>query len=143
MLQPISRKLLIISIITLTPAFYAWPQNAGVNFNPKQQSPANHMAGIYSLKEARQDAFLGSLNTLTHLPPEKDKHKRPKLSKAERESLREDWRKALGLDIFYPYFKAKEIEEWVKEKASITLLDIKGRPQFSDDQIKYTFKVKF
>ena len=61
----------------------------------------------------------------------------------EKTILRKGWEQMLGVDIFYPYFKGKEVEAWLKEKASIKLFDIKGKPEFDDDQIKYIFKVKF
>lgn len=34
----------------------------------------------------------------------------------ERKILREKWKQFLGVDIFYPYFKKKEIEEKIEEK---------------------------
>lgn len=61
----------------------------------------------------------------------------------EKRILREKWRKMLGLDIFYPYFKAKQVEHWIKQKASIKVHKIHGKPQFNDNQIKYIFKIKF
>ncbi len=63
--------------------------------------------------------------------------------KEEKKILREEWKKLLGVDIFYPYFKAKEVEDWVSDKASVEIFDIKGRPKFENNQIKYIFKVKF
>lgn len=63
--------------------------------------------------------------------------------KEERRILREKWKKFLGLDIFYPYFKAKEVEKWVRDKASIKIFNLRGRPKFENNQIKYTFKIKF
>jgi hypothetical protein len=63
----------------------------------------------------------------------------------ERKKIREDWKKLLGIDIFYPYFKAKEIEHVVQEKTSLKILDLKGRPEFSENykEIDYIFKKKF
>ncbi len=63
--------------------------------------------------------------------------------KTEKKILRRKWKKILGIDVFYPYFKAKEIEKWVKDKASIKVFKIKGRPEFKEDHIKYIFKIKF
>lgn len=62
---------------------------------------------------------------------------------AEKEKLREEWKELLGIDIFHPYFKAKEVEGWVSEKASVKVFKVKGRPKFEDNQIKYIFTVKF
>ncbi len=61
----------------------------------------------------------------------------------ERKILREKWRQFLGVDIFYPYFEKKEIEERIEEKTAIEFLKIKGRAKFQDHQIKYIFKMKF
>ena len=61
----------------------------------------------------------------------------------EKKILREEWKKLLGVDIFYPYFKAKEVEGWVSDKASLEFFKIRGRPKFQNNQIKYIFKVKF
>lgn len=63
--------------------------------------------------------------------------------KEEKKILREEWKDLLhGLDIFYPYFKAKEIEEWLGEKASIRIFNIKGKPKLEEDEIFYVFKIK-
>ncbi len=61
----------------------------------------------------------------------------------ERKILRQKWKEMLGLDIFYPYFEAKKVEKWVKEKASVNIFKLKGKPQFDDNQIKYIFNIKF
>jgi hypothetical protein len=63
--------------------------------------------------------------------------------KNEKEFLRQEWEKFLGIDVFMPYFKVKEIEDWVSEKAAVHIYKIKGKPKFEDNQIKYTFKVRF
>jgi hypothetical protein len=63
--------------------------------------------------------------------------------KDEKKILREKWRKLLRVDIFYPYFRAKQVEEWVRDKASVDFFDLKGRPKFENNQIKYIFKAKF
>jgi len=63
--------------------------------------------------------------------------------KEEKRILREKWKELLKIDIFYPYFKAKEVEDWISDKARVEFFKIKGRPKFDDNQIKYIFKVKF
>ena len=63
--------------------------------------------------------------------------------KEEKKILRESWKKLLGIDIFYPYFKAKEVEDWVSDKASVEIFKLRGRPKFENNQIIYTLKVKF
>lgn len=61
----------------------------------------------------------------------------------ERKMLRQEWKKLLNIDIFSPYFKAKEIEKKIKQKGSIKIFKLRGRPQFNEDSFKYTFEVKF
>ena len=57
--------------------------------------------------------------------------------------IREQWERKLGIDIFYPYFKAKELESKVKEKTSVRILKIKGKSEFKSNEAKYTFTIKF
>ncbi len=61
----------------------------------------------------------------------------------EKKILRKKWKDMLGVDIFYPYFKAKEVEDWIKEKARIDFFKLKGEPEFRRNQIQYIFKLKF
>lgn len=62
---------------------------------------------------------------------------------AEKIVLREQWARNLGIDVFYPYFKAKEVETKVREKASIRVFKVKGKPEFKNNEAKYTFTIKF
>jgi hypothetical protein len=62
---------------------------------------------------------------------------------AEKIVLREAWEKAIGIDIFYPYFKAKELESKIKEKSSVRVLKLKGKPEFKSNEAKYIFSIKF
>ena len=57
--------------------------------------------------------------------------------------LREQWEKNIGIDIFYPYFKAKELESKVREKTSVRILKIRGNSEFKSNEAKYTFTIKF
>lgn len=61
----------------------------------------------------------------------------------EKRLLRQQWQELLRMDIFYPYFKAKEVEEWVSQKASVKFFNLKGKPEFSNNQIKYMFRIRF
>ena len=61
----------------------------------------------------------------------------------ERKILRKKWEDLLGLDIYYPYFKAKEVEKKVSEKFSVKVFKLKGKPEYKNGQITYTFKTKF
>jgi hypothetical protein len=65
------------------------------------------------------------------------------IMKNDKAVIREEWRKFLGVDIFYPYYKAKEIEDWVSEKGSVKFGNLKGKPKFGDNKFTYTFKMKF
>ena len=86
----------------------------------------------YSKSNAKK-AFLDWINTKAYAANTDD----------EKKKLRNEWKRLVGADIFYPHFKMKEVEDWVKEKGSIKFFNLKGKPQFSKDEIKYIFKVKF
>lgn len=62
---------------------------------------------------------------------------------AEKIILREQWKRTIGIDVFYPYFKAKEVESVVKRKTSVRVFKIKGRPEFKNNEAKYIFRIKF
>jgi hypothetical protein len=57
--------------------------------------------------------------------------------------LREQWERNLGMDIFYPYFKAEELESKVKEKTSVKIFKVRGKAEFKSNEAKYTFNIKF
>ncbi|HAZ11036.1 MAG: hypothetical protein A2047_05295 [Omnitrophica bacterium GWA2_41_15] len=57
--------------------------------------------------------------------------------------VREQWERALGMDIFYPYFKAKELESKVREKTSVRIFKVKGKAEFKTNEAKYIFTIKF
>lgn len=61
----------------------------------------------------------------------------------EKEAIRSEWKKAFGVDVWYPYYKAKEVEDWVRERFSVKVFGIKGKPKFEDNQIRYVFKTTF
>ena len=61
----------------------------------------------------------------------------------EEKMIREAWKKAFGIDVWYPYYKAKEIEDWVKERLSFKIFKLKGKPKFQKNQILYIFKTTF
>ena len=62
---------------------------------------------------------------------------------AEKIVIREQWKRNIGIDVFYPYFKAKELESKVREKSSVRVFKLKGKPEFKSDEAKYTFSIKF
>lgn len=58
--------------------------------------------------------------------------------------IRSEWQKFLGLDIFYPYFKAKKAEKWLEKKGDVTLFNkIKGTAEIDGKSIKYIFETNF
>ena len=63
--------------------------------------------------------------------------------KEERKTLREKWRQALGIDIFYAYFKAQEIRHNVENKSEIKVLRLKGKARIKEDEAKFIFSIKF
>jgi len=62
---------------------------------------------------------------------------------AEKIAIREQWERGLGIDLFSPYFKAKELESMVSEKASVRVFKIKGKPEVREDSAKFIFRLKF
>jgi hypothetical protein len=61
----------------------------------------------------------------------------------EKTILREAWKEWLGIDVWYPYFKAKEIEEWIRDRTKIKIFRFRGRAKFERNRIIYTFKMQF
>lgn len=137
----LKKMLIFVLLLTLVMPLYA-QEEAG---NNKAEStveavPASEgQVSEDSISDSTEDkegfSFSNFLNTKAYAAP-LDK-------KEERRILRRRWEELIGVDIFYPYFKAKEVEDWASEKASVEILKIKGRPKFEDDQIKYTFQIKF
>ncbi len=61
----------------------------------------------------------------------------------EKEKLRKKWQNLLGVDLFYPYFQAKEAESWISNQAKIELFELTGKPEFQRNQVTYNFKIEF
>ncbi len=68
-------------------------------------------------------------------------YNKPKVE--EKKKIRKEWEKTIGVDVWYPYFKAKEVEDWVRDRFSVRIFNMKGRPKFERDRISYTFSSKF
>ncbi len=68
-------------------------------------------------------------------------YNKPKID--EKKLIRLAWKKVFGLDVWYPYYKAKEIEDWVKDRMAVRVFGLKGNPTFENNQIVYIFKRKF
>lgn len=61
----------------------------------------------------------------------------------EKMVARQKWAEMLGIDIFSPYFTAKEIETTIKNKTKTQFFGIRGRAEFNRNTIQYIFKVNF
>lgn len=64
-------------------------------------------------------------------------------SQKKEEDLRKEWQEFLGLDIFYPYYKAKKAESWFSDRLQVEIFNLTGRPQLEKNQAAYNFKVEF
>ncbi|MCX7927934.1 MAG: hypothetical protein N2606_07390 [Candidatus Omnitrophica bacterium] len=64
---------------------------------------------------------------------------------SEQHKLREDWRDMLGFDMFYPYFKLKDLEDIVKEKTRLNFLNFEGKAEINERsrELHYIFRKKF
>lgn len=129
------------------------PTDVGFNLN-QQKIPAQVTQmqvipaepPIFIPKEKTTTAFLAFLNCkplVRSVSDDASVYDDKKQGKSEKEILREKWSDLLGIDIFMPYFKAKEIEAKISEKASIKIYKMKGKPVFENSQLKYVFKTKF
>lgn len=68
-------------------------------------------------------------------------YNKPKVD--EKKLIRQAWKRAFGIDVWYPYYKYQEIEDWVKERLSVRIFNLRGKPEFSRNHIFYVFKNKF
>lgn len=58
----------------------------------------------------------------------------------EKQEIREAWEAVFGFDVWYPYYKEKEIEGWVRDKFKVSIFKLKGEVQFNSKGLTYTFK---
>ncbi len=147
MLTPRINSLILIFLLTFTALLYAQKNEDIYNDEwIKSQSDKTELAFkknllvdsfSENLAQEKNNFFERWFNSIAFASPS-DGNK-------EKIKLREDWKEFLGIDIFYPYFKAKEVENYVKEKTSVNFLNMKGRPEFDEgsNQIRYIFKKKF
>lgn len=61
----------------------------------------------------------------------------------EKRIIREAWEEWLGVDIWYPYFKAKEIEDWISDRFKVRIFRFRGRLKFEKERVTYTFRMQF
>ncbi|MFA5319861.1 MAG: hypothetical protein WBE75_04025 [Candidatus Omnitrophota bacterium] len=99
----------------------------------------NFKPGIPQSKEKREGVFLAYLNGRSYTAV----GNKNLWEKEDKALIRREWAEFLGFDVFMPYFKAKEAEEWVSEKAAVHVYKIKGKPKFDDNKINYIFKTAF
>ena len=59
------------------------------------------------------------------------------------DTLRAEWKEALGVDIFYLHFKAKEITHKIEEKSQFKLFNMRGKATIKENSAIYTFSHKF
>ena len=120
-------------LFTLNSVTYT--QNAGQEAkNSPEISQKEEKSPVIDYEEKEKRSFLSFISSRAYADP---------IERDDKKAIREEWKKLLGVDIFVPYFKAKEAEEWVREKASIKIFNIKGKPKFDKNQVQYIFKVGF
>jgi hypothetical protein len=63
----------------------------------------------------------------------------------DRKQLRQQWHDLLGVDVFMPYFKVREAEDFVTSKTKVTVFNFSGKAYFNQKrkQVEYIFKKKF
>jgi len=140
MLNIMKRLLIVICVLTLAMPLCA--QNMAVDNSQEIEPTAK--TSEEGLSEAAQTPSLEKTAISSFLDFINKKAYAAKISKSEEKKiLREKWKELLNVDIFYPYFKAKEVEDWISDKFKVDFFNFKGRAKFEKDQFKYTFKLKF
>jgi len=61
----------------------------------------------------------------------------------EKDTIRRQWEEAFGVDVWFAYYKAKEAEDWVKQRLSVRIGKFKGEPAVDRTRVFYTFKSRF
>lgn len=116
---------------------------SGQQNNPKllirPELALNFNIKIAYSRERKDRVFLAYLNGRSYTSI----RNREQYEKEDKAATRREWREFLGFDVFMPYFKVKEAEEWVSEKASVHVYKMKGKPKFDENQIHYIFKTAF
>jgi len=59
------------------------------------------------------------------------------------DTLRAEWKQALGVDIFFAHFKAEEIVHKIEEKSKFRIFNMRGRAKIKQDLVTYAFNHKF
>jgi len=61
----------------------------------------------------------------------------------ERRKIREKWTQVLGIDVWYPYFKVKDAERWVKKRFSFRIRKLKCKPLVKRGLAQYICEKRF
>jgi hypothetical protein len=138
--------LILIVVLALALPAYAQRNEALYNNNSQSNTPQNNN----SFKDKLiSNSISDSLNQENHSLLKSWFKSRafaaPSDQNEEKKKSREQWQEFLGIDIFYPYFKAKEIEGVIREKTAVNFFDFKGKTEIDEGskQVKYIFKKKF
>jgi hypothetical protein len=138
--------LILIVVLALALPVYAQKNEALYNSNSQSNTPQNND----SFKDKLiTNSISDSLNKENHSLLKSWFKSRafaaPLDQNAEKKKSREQWQEFLGIDVFYPYFKAKEIENVIKTKTAVNFFDFKGKAEIDEgtSQVKYIFKKKF
>jgi len=64
-------------------------------------------------------------------------------TKDDADVLRAEWKQALGVDIFFLHFKAKEITHNIEERSRFKLFNMCGKATIKENSVTYAFNHKF
>ena len=64
-------------------------------------------------------------------------------TKDDADTLRAEWKEALGVDIFFLHFKTKEITNKIEEKSKFKLFSMHGKATIKKNSVTYAFNHKF
>ena len=121
------KRLFSYTLFFFIPIVFVYGEERDIFLNKQ-----NNEIGEYAEKGVSFFDFLNREAQANMVNKEKDK-----------ETLREEWKDLLyGLDIFYPYFKTKEIENWLEEKGKLDIFNLKGKPEIEENEIFYVFRIK-
>ena len=86
---------------------------------------------IPMIKHVEDTSFCDCVNTV-----KKD-------TKDDADTLRAEWKEALGVDIFFLHFKTKEITNKIEEKSKFKLFSMRGKATIKKNSATYAFSRKF
>ncbi len=61
----------------------------------------------------------------------------------DRGRVREEWERAIGVDIFYPYFKVREFKIKTENKTKVKFFRLHGKAKLEKDEAKFIFRMRF